>query len=186
MLYARPFAHVLFTTVVMVLWGCCIAHAERPTETVAPKDYIAASFGGSAPAPETVSLTPEQAGKVRKILKRPSNLSSYTLWRRDGRTVVILDEIGKYQPITTGFTIVGGAISDVKVLAYRETHGWEVQYPYFTNQFIGMKLNKKNKPSKRLNGISGATLSVSALSRMAHLALYLDSLAELSATNQSG
>ncbi|WP_069472977.1 FMN-binding protein [Candidatus Marithrix sp. Canyon 246] len=73
--------------------------------------------------------------------------------------VWILEEIGKKKPITTGIVINKGRIERFKVLIFRETRGWEVCYPFFTNQFKGNSLNNFS----HIDGISGATLSVRAL-----------------------
>ena len=74
--------------------------------------------------------------------------------------------------ITTGFLVEDQAILNMQVLVYRETHGWEVRYPFFTEQFKGLAM-KEGRLSKKIDGISGATLSVNALIRLSELALYL-------------
>ena len=61
----------------------------------------------------------------------------------------------------------------MRVLIYRESHGWEVRYPFFTDQFQGLELSSKNRLNKKIDGISGATLSVNALTRLSKLALFL-------------
>ena len=63
---------------------------------------------------------------------------------------------------------------DVRVLIYRESRGWEVKYPAFTDQFRGARLTSDGKLDQSIDGISGATLSVHALTRLARLALLLD------------
>ncbi len=55
------------------------------------------------------------------------------------------------------------AIQDVKVLVFRESRGWEVKYPFFTDQFNQVQLNNEKELNKHIDGISGATLSVNAL-----------------------
>ncbi len=90
--------------------------------------------------------------------------------------VVILDEIGKTQPITTGFVVSGGRIEKVKVLIYRESHGFEVRRSSFTKQFKGASLDRSGKLNRRINNIAGATLSVRALTKLAGVALYLDQI----------
>ncbi len=62
----------------------------------------------------------------------------------------------------------------MQVLIYRESHGSEVQYPFFSDQFNQLELNEDNQLNKSIDGISGATLSVNALTCLARLALYLD------------
>ena len=88
---------------------------------------------------------------------------------------VVTDEIGKYRPIT--FMVAMGVdfrVRGAAVLVYRESRGWEVRHDFFTNQFNGARLTERGKLDRPIDGISGATLSVGALVRLARLALYLD------------
>ena len=64
-------------------------------------------------------------------------------------------------------------IERLRVLAFRESRGWEVRYPFFTDQFKGVGLTDGHALDKAIDGISGATLSVRALEKLARLALYL-------------
>jgi len=87
-----------------------------------------------------------------------------------------LEAIGKTEFITTGYVVKNRKIDSVKVLVYRETHGWEVARPTFTRQFRGASFKKNGRLSKTPKNIAGATLSVRALTKLARLSLYLDSL----------
>ena len=99
----------------------------------------------------------------------------------DGETSVwVLDEIGKELPITIGVTVRDHAIADVRVLEFRESRGWEVRYPFFTGQFQGLGLTSTRELDQPIDGISGATLSVRALKKLARLALYLHQQTEFS------
>jgi hypothetical protein len=139
-----------------------------------PSAFVADAFGGAAPEPKFLWVTRKLKPRVREILDRNLGQLRIRYWARESRTVWILDEIGKTKPITTGIVIDNGQIAQLKPLVYRESHGWEVRYPFFTDQFIGLTLNNDNKLSEHVDGISGATLSVSALKRVARLALYFD------------
>ena len=93
-------------------------------------------------------------------------------WLKDGKSAWILEEIGKFEPITAGFVIgKDNKLERVKVLIYRESHGWEVKHEFFTRQFKGAGLKREKKLDQRIDGISGATLSVNALKRLSALAL---------------
>jgi hypothetical protein len=59
------------------------------------------------------------------------------------------------------------------VLIFRESRGWEVRHDFFTDQFKGVTLNDDRELDLPIDNISGATLSVRALTRLARLALYL-------------
>jgi hypothetical protein len=128
------------------------------------------------PASATLWLTAEQRSGVRAILGHDLPVVRLRYWRATegpGRTVWVLDEIGKEMPITVGIVVDDSAISRIRVLAYRESRGWEVQSPNFLRQFTGARLGNEQQLDRSIDGISGATLSVRAMTRMAKLALWL-------------
>ncbi len=135
--------------------------------------FLGETFG-QPPAAETLWLVGELQPAVRGILEHDYPAARVRYWRSGTRTVWVLDEIGKEMPITVGVAIDKGAVERVKVLVYRESRGWEVKSPSFTAQFFGAKLDGGKKLDKQIDGISGATLSVRALSRLTRLALLLD------------
>ncbi|MGI9288240.1 MAG: FMN-binding protein [Pseudomonadales bacterium] len=92
-------------------------------------------------------------------------------WRAGNRTAWILDEIGKERPITLGVVVENNTIAQVKVLTYRESRGGEVRHAFFTNQFIGAMLNEKRQLDRDIDGVTGATMSVRAVTRVAQVAL---------------
>ena len=49
-----------------------------------------------------------------------------------------------------------------------------MQQSFFTRQFQGVSLTSNDKLSKKIDGITGATLSVWALQKVARLALIFD------------
>jgi Na+-translocating ferredoxin:NAD+ oxidoreductase RnfG subunit len=59
------------------------------------------------------------------------------------------------------------------VLEFRESRGWEVRYPFFTDQFVEAKLDQNERLDRNIDGITGATLSVNAVTRIARIALFL-------------
>ena len=94
-------------------------------------------------------------------------------WHRDRRTAWILDEIGKERPITVGIVVEDDAASMVRVLEFRESRGWEVRYHFFTDQFNDVRLDRGDELDRQIDGITGATLSVNAVTRAVRLALFL-------------
>ena len=91
---------------------------------------------------------------------------------------LILEEIGKVKPITAGFIVEDNRLTEIQILIYRESHGWEVRYPFFTRQFSGLRLDEDMKLDSNIDGISGATLSVGAIERLSRLALYFHSMVQ--------
>ncbi len=57
----------------------------------------------------------------------------------------------------------GGDVVDVDVLAYREAYGGEITFDSFRKQFRGKNPNDKLVPGKDIKNISGATISVRAI-----------------------
>jgi hypothetical protein len=76
-------------------------------------------------------------------------------------------------PITVGVIIAANYIKSLQVLTYRENRGEEVVTPAFSDQFIDSTLDTAGKLDKNIDGISGATLSVQALTRLATMSLFL-------------
>ena len=67
--------------------------------------------------------------------------------------------------------VTHGRIEQVRVLAFRESRGGEVRYPFFTRQFVNVGLKDDDRLDARIDGITGATLSVSAVTKVSRLAL---------------
>jgi len=157
---------------VLVLGLCATAQA-RGEVYQAPEAFVAEVFG-TAPAPRVLWLTREvQAGAAAILGHPPANLRQ-RYWSDGAKNVWILEEIGKEELITAGFVISQGRIDHVRVLAYRESRGQEVREPSFLKRFVGAGLAQGERLDRGIDGISGATLSVHAMERMARLALYFD------------
>lgn len=162
-----------------LIWTCLLiplglSPAGAVDVFMEPDAFLSEMFDDTPPEPEFVWLTADVKEAIRPILGRAPMGLRIRYWPNADRTVWVLEEIGKTQPITTGFSVADGAIERVQVLIYRESHGWEVRYPFFTDQFKGMTLEEDLRLSQSVDGISGATLSVRALTKMARLALWLD------------
>jgi hypothetical protein len=138
-----------------------------------PDAFVAEMLGGR-PAPKVLWLTPDLQAQAQAILGHPPARLRQRYWADAHRSVWILEEIGKEEPITAGFVVAGGRIDHVRVLVYRETRGGEVSQGAFVKQFKDAKLAKGERLDRDIDGIVGATLSVGAMERMARLALYFD------------
>jgi len=136
-------------------------------------EFLDRAFSGSPPEPAMLWLSGDRKSGVRQLLGHDYPALRLRYWCRDRRSAWVLEEIGKDLPITVGIIIDRGTIRDLRVLTYRESRGGEVATPAFTDQFIDATLDggKLNVP---IDGISGATLSVQALTRLAAMALFLN------------
>ncbi len=120
-----------------------------------------------------IPSTPALREKTQRLIGRakPSIWEPFYITfiaKQKGETIgyaIICEEIGKYRPITF---IVGvtpdGSVKDVAIMMYRESHGSEVRYRGFLRQFRNKNLKDPIRQYKDIKNISGATLSVRALS----------------------
>ena len=138
-----------------------------------PEDFIAEIFPAK-PKPRLLWLSIETQAGVARILGHAPGQLRQRYWSEGSRTLWILEEVGKEDRITAGFVVKDGRIEQAKVLVYRESRGMEIRYPAFLEQFKGGTLTGDNRLSQNIDGISGATLSVHAMERMAREALYFD------------
>ncbi len=160
------------TALLIALLGACSTLQARGTYQT-PEDFLREVFSGSPPEPETLWLQGDVKEAVTKILGHRYNALRIRYWGKGRRTAWILEEIGKDQPITTGFVVNDGNLETVRVLIFRESRGGEIRHPFFTEQFNGAGLTNAHQLDRNIDGISGATLSVRALKNLARLALYL-------------
>ena len=140
-----------------------------------PDDFLADSFTNGVPEPELIWLTGKRKEIVKKILGHRYSTLRVRYWRAHQRSAWILEEIGKDLPITVGVVVNEGRLERIKVLVFRESRGWEIRHPFFTDQFTNARLAATGRLDRNIDGISGATLSVRAMKKLAALALYLDS-----------
>jgi hypothetical protein len=139
-----------------------------------PDAFIAEVFNNNAPKPGVIWLNKELKAELKDILGHNYNGLRVRYWQQDDRTAWILDEIGKDKPITTGIVVNKGRIERVRILVFRESRGWEVRHSFFTEQFDDATLNENRELNRHIDNISGATLSVRAVTRLARVALLLD------------
>lgn len=136
-------------------------------------DYLRQAFAGQVPEVSTLWVDGDLRDAVEDILGHRYGALRTRYWFDGETSVWILDEIGKELPITIGVTVRGDAIANVRVLEFRESRGWEVRYPFFTEQFRHAQLRNDRRLDRNIDSITGATLSVDAVTRVARVALLL-------------
>jgi Na+-translocating ferredoxin:NAD+ oxidoreductase RnfG subunit len=79
---------------------------------------------------------------------------------------VVVDEvIGKFELITYAVGIsLDGAVKQLEVLSYRESHGHEIRLPAWRKQFVGKTSASPINVGNDIANISGATLSCNHVS----------------------
>jgi len=163
------FGRAVFVIFAVAMISASTEAADKVYEK--PSSFMKRHFG-TLPKTQVITLTSTQSKQLKSILGHKYDSTKIRYWQANGKTAWILEEIGKSRPITTGLVVKAGKIVEIKVLVYRESHGWEVTRPFFTKQFVGASLNGKSL-NKRIDGIVGATLSVNALKKLSAAALYL-------------
>lgn len=137
------------------------------------EQFVQQTFGSSQPQWKMLILDATLKQKAAEILQHPYTGMRVRYWIAGQRTAWIIDEIGKEMPITIGVAVDGDSIQQVKILVYREERGGEVHQDFFTRQFESVTLTGDERLSRSIDGITGATLSVQAVSRVANLVLVM-------------
>ncbi|WP_297527638.1 FMN-binding protein [Thiohalobacter sp.] len=166
------FRHLMHALLLLLPLACGPAAARGVYQT--PEAFLDEVFAGQVPEARVLWLRGEIRAGVKRILghRYPSLRIRY--WQRGPRTAWILEEIGKEQPITTGVVVENGRIERIRVLVFRESRGYEVRHEFFTRQFDQAGLDEEGRLDRHIDNISGATLSVRAMKKLARLALFLD------------
>lgn len=138
-----------------------------------PEDFIKQVFNNNPASLEVIWPDKNLQQKMADILGHKYENLRIRYWISGTKTAWVLDEIGKVKPITTGIVINDNKIELVKILAFRESRGWEVRYVFFTKQFENASLDTTMQLDRNIDNISGATLSVRAVTKLARLALML-------------
>ena len=139
-----------------------------------PADFINEVFDNNPPKAEVLWLNKDLKKQITEILDHKYKGLRVRYWRQGKHSAWVLDEIGKEKPITAGFVINNKKIQLIKILVFRESRGWEVRHDFFTEQFKQAKLKDNHRLDKTIDNISGATLSVRAVRKLAQIALLLD------------
>jgi hypothetical protein len=122
-------------TLILLMVGCGAARAD--TIYLQPEDFLRETFGATLPPPQLLWLDQAAQNHLKPILGHPYPQARLRYWRAGGRTVWILEDIGREFPITAGFVVDKHAIDTARVLIYRESRGDEIHYPAFLKQFGG-------------------------------------------------
>ncbi|HSG64738.1 MAG TPA: FMN-binding protein [Gammaproteobacteria bacterium] len=154
------------------------AASSGPGRYVGADEFLYGAFSGDVPASAVLWVDKALRDAIENTLGHRFDALRVRYWRDDARSAWILNEIGKEQPITIGVIVADGAIETVRVLEFREARGWEVRYPFFTDQFAGVRLADSRRIERANYGINRATRSVAAVTRAAKLALILHARTE--------
>ncbi len=158
-----------------IVGSFCLAGGSEAAVRVlqAPEVFVREAFEGRPPSVRALWIGEELRREIETILGHRYRRMRVRYRARGDRSAWILDEVGKKRPITVGIVVDQGRIARLAILVYRESRGWEVEHPGFTGQFAGATLGEGGRLDRPIDGISGATLSVRAVERLARVALRL-------------
>jgi Na+-translocating ferredoxin:NAD+ oxidoreductase RnfG subunit len=159
----------LMTAIFWFTLSASAAFAE--TVYLKPEEALKIAFKGSEKVVlEKKTMTPEQRAKAVKSAGGSIDKDDWNFYvgRTSGHVdgyALIDHEIGKMDPITF-MTVISpeGSVRSVEILIYRESQGSEVHEPKFLKQYEGKSLSSPLRPGQDIQNISGATLSVRAVS----------------------
>lgn len=166
----KKYTQLLGLLILITFTGNAVARGVYQSQA----NFLSEVFTGDVPKPALIWLTGDIRKTASQILQHKASRLRIRYWARTTRSAWVLEEIGKEQPITLGIVINQGQIEHLRVLVFRESRGDEVRHDFFTRQFSHARLKPDLQLSTNIDGISGATLSVRALHKLARLALYLD------------
>lgn len=154
--------------------ACWCSQSVHAAETVyqSPADFLQQYLPGCEQ--QVIWLKRDIKSQVEHLLGHPFPGIRARYCQEGEKTAWILDEIGKTEPITSGIVVNRGKAERVRVLVFRESRGSEVHRSAFTSQYDNAALDDENRLDRKIDGITGATLSVHALNRQVKLALFLD------------
>jgi hypothetical protein len=113
----------------------------------------------------SVQLTPEQMHAIESLSGLPARSAHWRVvsaWQGDRLLghMVLDDVVGKVELISYAVGLApDGSIRDVEILAYRESHGFEIRNANWRRQFVGKTAADKVAVGDNIANISGATLS---------------------------
>lgn len=116
-------------------------------------------------SPTLVALNADQLRQLADRAGGSARMGAWRIWQaRRGDTVlgyVVADAvIGKFELINYAVALTpAGEIRDVEILAYRESHGYEVRNKPWRSQFTGKSGSSSLRIGDDIANISGATLS---------------------------
>ncbi len=142
-------------------------------------DFLEKIFQGSVPTPNYIWLTPAVRQRMESILIHDYKGLRIKYWRENEQAVWILDDVVKGKPVSAGIVVSQGKIKMVEILSAQGRWGSLVKNENFTAQFENAASDENNRLTQSIDGISGATISVNTVSRLAQLALALDSFQKM-------
>ena len=113
----------------------------------------------------TLQLSPDEMRAVAQAAGLPARSAAWrTMTAMKGDVplgIVVFDAVlGKFELIDYAVGLgTDNKVRNVEIMAYRESHGYEVRLPAWRKQFVGKGVEARLRVSEDIANISGATLS---------------------------
>jgi len=156
---------------VLLLAGTVYAVGIKETHYLNQEEFLRLAFGKQTPTAQLLYLNADLQRISTALMGHPYHAKRIRYWQQSDRSAWILEEIGKDRPITIGVVIQTGQIEMVKIMVFREERGAEVHENFFIQQFNRLHLLENGELSSPVDGITGATLSVNAVTAITRFAL---------------
>lgn len=165
-----------FPLFLCLLASLLLARPAAAEDYLSQADFLKQAFAAVTPEVKTLWLNNDHKQAATSIFGHAYNGMRVRYWQGEGsRRAWIVEEIGKERPISIGVITEGKEVKDVVILAFRESRGWEVKNRFFTEQFANATLTTDQNLDRKVDGITGATLSVRAVTSSVRWVLYLNS-----------
>jgi hypothetical protein len=162
-----------------IVLAAAVAASLAPSSAFAV-DYLSAAQAARLMFPDAERLLPAtlklDAGQLQRLARagvKPRSAQWSLLAAKHGSATlgwVVTDTvIGKFELIDYAVGIgADGSVRQIEILAYRESHGFEVRLPAWRRQFVGKTAAAPIAVGEDIANISGATLSCTHLTDGVH------------------
>lgn len=164
-MHYRPVPATLICAAAALSAGFVVTHVHA-TEYMSVAESQKLMFADATEfTPVVVALNADQLRQLAERAGGPARPGAWRIWQaRQGATLlgyVVADAvIGKFELIHYAVALSpNGEIRDVEILAYRESHGYEVRNKPWRSQFTGKSARSPLRVGDDIANISGATLS---------------------------
>ncbi|MDG1859819.1 MAG: FMN-binding protein, partial [Emcibacteraceae bacterium] len=138
----------IITAFLIISIASVSAQTFKPAERVYVKtsDYVKSHFNGETPKKATVWVIGDLRDNINDVINGADNTPvRYRYWRKDNKTLWMLNSVARTMPITAGVVVEDGKIVDITVMTYRETRGHEVQSRFHRVQYVDAKISPDNQ-----------------------------------------
>ncbi len=161
---------LFFFIVIFLLFFASIASAANRTYASAD-EVLKRSYPDAVFDKKVISISTEERAQIAGIIKKRFFKRRMTFYvaTKNGLTegyAAIGNERGKTRQITfMVFIDTDGVVTDLDILAFRESQGYEIENPRWRKQFLGKSLASRLRLKRDIRNISGATLSARAVTK---------------------